>query len=871
MFCLPASALAQTTPASLRGVVTDPSGSAIPGAAITLANRTVHSDGSGQYQFTGLMPGAYRLRATATGFTPFEAPQYAVAAGRAQTQDIALTLLAQTDQVTVTAAEATRVDTDPSNNAGALVLGKTELEALPDDPDDLAADLLALAGPAAGPGGGQILIDGFTGGRLPPKQSIREIRINQNPFAAQYDRPGQGRIEIFTKPGTDDFHGELVFQFSDSALNSRNPFVTVKPPFQRRQWEGELAGSLNKKTSFKFDFERRDISESGIINAVTLDSALNVSPLALAFPTPVSNVEMNFRVDRQLSTNHTLTGRYTYARDQMDNQGAGGFSLLDTAHGVHDSEDTVQLAETGILSQQMVTETRFRFRRQRGDQGGGTFGPITSVLDAFTSGGSPTGLSFNNQKRYELQNFTSRVAGPHTLRWGGVMRGISVDDQARQNYAGTFTFTSLDSYRTTLLGLRNKLNDAQIRALGGGASQFTLSAGNPLASLSQFDFGFFAQDEWRVHPGLSLSAGMRYEFQTHSGDRKDFAPRLGVAWAVGRSTANGAKSAPKTVIRAGVGLFYERLSESYTLDAERNNGTRQQRFQIANPGFYPDVPLAATLLSGAQPQTIRETDAHWRAPLLFQMAIGVERQVTKRVTVSSNYIRTSGTHALRSRNINAPIAGARPYGGVNSIYLYEASGVYRQHQWITNVTAKAGSKLTLSGLYALGSVMSNTDGAGTFPVNQYDLATEYGRAGYDIRHRLQVNGSFATRLGIRVSPFMTVTSGRPYNITVGKDLNGDGIFNDRPGLLPRNSAQGPGTVAANLRLAKTFEIGEKRGSHDPYELVFSVNARNVLNHPNFGNPNGNLSSPLFGKSTSLAGGQGVTGTRRLDLQVRFGF
>jgi hypothetical protein len=877
---------AQTTAASLRGLITDPSGSAIPGAVVSVANRTAQSDATGQYQFGGIAPGTYTVRVTANGFTPYEKQGYAVGAGRAQTLDIALTLQTQNEQVTVTAAEAAKVDTDPSNNAGALVLEKTELEALPDDPDDLAADLAALAGPAAGPNGGQIFIDGFTGGRLPPKQSIREIRINQNPFAAQYDRPGQGRIEILTKPGTDDWHGELIFQFSDAALNSRNPFVTTKPPYQRRQWEGELGGSLNKKTSFKFDFERRDISDSGIIKAVTLDSALNVTPLAMSIPTPTSNVEMNFRVDRQLSTNHTLTGRYTYARDQVDNQGAGGTSLLNTAYNVHNSEDTVQLVETGILSQQMVTETRFRFRRQNGDQAGGVLAPITTVLDSFTSGGSPVGVSFNNQNRYELQNFTSRVSGPHTMRWGGLMRGVTEADQSMQNYAGTFTFTSLDSYRTTLLGLRNNLSDAQIRAMGGGPSQFALSAGNPLAGVNQFDFGFFAQDEWRVHPGLSVSGGLRYEFQTHSSQKNGLAPRIGVAWAVG---PNAGKS-PKNVIRAGMGIFYERLSETYTLDAERSNGIRQQRFLIQNPSFYPVVPAAASLLSAAQPQTIRETDAQWSAPMLFQMAIGFERQVTKRVTVSSNYIHTSGTHALRSRNINAPlpVTGIRPYGGVNSIYLYEASGIYRQHQWVTNVTARAGSKLTLSGVYTLGHVMSNTDGAGTFPVNQYDLATEYGRAAYDIRHRLQFNGSVAMKWGLRVSPFMTITSGRPYNVTVGKDLNGDGLFNDRPAfasggqgfnltplpgqaLIPRNFGDGPGQVAANLRVGKTFLLGEKRGSRDPYQLVFAVNARNVLNHPNFGLPTGNLSSPLFGQSTTLAGGQGVTGTRRLDVQVRFGF
>ena len=173
-----------------------------------------------------------------------------------------------------------RIDTDPAGNAGALILQKADLEALSDDRDDFAADLQALAGPAAGPNSGQIFIDGFTGGRLPPKQSIREIRINQNPFAAQFDRPGQGRVEIFTKAGTNEFHGNLLFQFSDAAFNSRNTFVAVKPPYQRRQFEGELSGPLGKKTSFFTDFEQRCIDENAIVNAFMLDPALNVVPFA---------------------------------------------------------------------------------------------------------------------------------------------------------------------------------------------------------------------------------------------------------------------------------------------------------------------------------------------------------------------------------------------------------------------------------------------------------------------------------------------------------------------------------------------------------------------------------------------------------------
>jgi hypothetical protein len=894
--------LFQTGTASLHGVVSDPSASFVPNAAVTVLNsqgftRTARSDAQGRYQFNGIPSGVYAVRVASEGFSPWEQTGYTLAPDKPQVLDVALALRTQSEQITVAEASAAALDTDPSNNADALVLTKTDFDALPDDPDDLTADLQALAGPAAGPNGGQFFIDGFTGGRLPPKQSIREIRINQNPFAAQFDRPGQGRVEIFTKPGSDEFHGDVLFQFSDASFNSRNPFVTSKPPYRRRQWEGEVGGPLNRKTSFFLDFERRDVNENALVNGIVLDSNLNPSPLALAVVTPLTGIESNLRIDRQLTANHTLTLRYGYARDTNDNSGVGGFSLPSRAFQQETNENTFQFVETGVLNTHTVNETKFRFRKQDTGQSGGTAEPVLSVLDAFSSGGSSVGQSFDHQNRYEVQNSTSYVKGLHTIRGGGLLRGVNLNNQAMQNYAGTFTFTSLSAYRLTLLGLRDQMTPVQIRAAGGGASQFSLAAGNPLASLNQFDYGLFLQDDWRVRTNLTLSGGFRYEGQTHVHGGYDLSPRLGLAWAPGAK-----KGAPsKNVIRAGFGIFYDRLSESLTLDALRQDGIRQQHFLIPNPDFYPMVPAPSTLTSAAQPQTIRETDSHWRAPSMLQMAIAYERQLPNHITVSANYIHSIGNHSLRSRNINAPlpVSGVLPYGGVNAIYLYETSGVFRQNQLITSVTARVNSRFSLNGSYVFGNAMSNSDGAGTFPASQYDLSHEYGRAGFDIRHRFQLNGSLSTRWGLRFSPFLTIASGRPYNITTGHDLNSDGLYTDRPAyalngagpgvvatpygfldpvphagesIVPRNLGDGPGLIAANLRVAKTIDLGEpKSGKGSGRQLVFSVNARNFINHPNFAPPDGNLSSPLFGQSTALVNGNGSSGNRRLDLQARLNF
>jgi Carboxypeptidase regulatory-like domain/TonB dependent receptor len=574
--------------ATLRGQITDESEALVPAAEVTLTGSDGHAqatkaDSSGFYSFSAVLPGKYTVQASAARLTMRQPATIALKPG-VQTLNLQLSVASIQEKITVQENPGPSLSTDAESNASALVLRGDDLQALSDDPDDLQEDLQALSGPAAGPNGGQIFIDGFTGGRLPAKQSIREVRINQNPFAAQFDRPGRGRVEVFTKPGKDAFHGQLLFQFSDAAINLRNPFVSVKPPYQRRQWEGEVTGPINKKTSFFMDFERRDINENAFINALTLDQNLTVTPLSQAIVTPLAGTELNFRIDRQLTTDHTLTARYGHNSDANDNQGVGGFSLASRAYRLRDNEDTWQVTETGVLSARAINETRFRYRRQRTRENGSGTAPTLDVLDSFTSGGPPLVLSFSNQDRFELQNFTTFVSGKHTVRWGGLMRGVSLTDQATQNYPGTFTFTSLNAYRTTLLGLQNKWDPSRIRAAGGGASQFSISGGNPLAALNQFDFGVFLQDDWRVRPNFTLSGGLRYETQTHSGDRSDFGPRVGFAWGLG----NAAK-APRTVIRGGFGIFYDRLSESLTLDALRLDGIRQQQFLIPFPNFYPSV------------------------------------------------------------------------------------------------------------------------------------------------------------------------------------------------------------------------------------------------------------------------------------------
>jgi len=883
----PSISSAQQSSATLRGQVADSLGGLVVAATVTVADangveKSATTDDQGRYTFTSLAPGLYTVRASAPGFATYENAAVDIRAGR--TEPLNITLAVAIEEQTVTVTEEAPINTEPENNAGAVVLRGADLDSLPDDPDELADALQALAGPSSGSAGsGDIFIDGFSGGRLPPKDSIREIRINRNPFSAEYDRLGFGRIEIFTKPGTDRFRGQAFFNFNDESLNARDPFAPSRASFQRRRYGGNISGPLSaKRASYFLDFERNETNDNNSINAIILDPALNITPFSQVVLQPRRNTEINPRIDWQLNKTNTLVARYSYERNNSLNTGVGDLSLLSRAFNTTDTSQTLQLTETSVINQKIINETRFQYIRDRTRQVGDNSLPSINVLDAFMGGGSQIGLSLNNVDRFELQNYTSWSIGKHALKAGLRIRHVKLTDVSPRNFAGTYTFagglapqldannnividpttglpatiniTSIERYRRTLLFQGQGLNAAQIRALGGGATQFSISGGNPEADVTQTDVSPFIQDDWRVRPNLTLSLGLRYETQTNISDHMDFAPRFAFAWSPG---GGGNQRQQKTVIRGGFGIFYDRFSENLTLQADRFNGTNQQQFVVTSTttngqnvlDLFPTSPSLATLTGFAIPQTTRVVAPNLQAPYTMQAALSVERQLPYNVTLSVNFITARTLHVLRSRNINAPLLDAtgrplrdglgnlvRPLGNVGNVFQYESSGRFNQNQLVVSLNNRLSRKFTLFATYTLNKADSDTDGANSFPINQYDASTEYGRSSQDIRHRLFLGGSInALPWGIRLNPLVTINSGRPFNITTGRDLNGDTLFTDRPAfatdltrpgviltrfgafdpnptadeiIIPRNYGTGPSFFTVNLRASKTFSFGE---------------------------------------------------------------
>jgi len=867
----PATPSVATTSASgiLRGQVTDPSGAAIANAnvvmtpaAISSSPITTQANGQGLYEFKGLAAGQYSLTVVAQGFAVYENDNVVITTDQPLRLNVAMAIEVEQQKIQVSDTAPT-IDVNPESNAGAITISGKELEALPDDPDELLTDLQALAGPSAGPNGGQLYIDGFTAGQLPPKESIREIRINQNPFSAEYDKLGYGRIEVFTKPGTDKFHGQLFVDGNDSVFNSPNPFGGANQPgYDSTQISGNIGGPLNKKASFFLDAQRRNINDLNEVNAVTLDpTTFGETPIIQGVPFPRHRTNITPRLDYALSKNNTLTVRYQFYRDIEDNEGVGQFTLASQGYNADSIEHTLQISDTQVIGAKIVNETRFQYLRELDNQFALTSQPTLHVLGSFDGGGNNQGNQLDHQDHYELQNYTSVIHGNHTVKFGGRLRGIRDANSSTSGFNGEFTFSSLlippppqtgppPPPCTPTLGQPPCPVSYEFAVQNAGnaavpiATQLTYTVGSPPLVVGNFDAGLYYQDDWKVRPNITLSYGLRFETETGIQDHDDWAPRLGFAWGVG-----GRSAPPKFVLRGGFGIFYDRFQEAQILQAERLNGITQEQFVINNPecSSLTDITSCTGAAVPSTP-TIYQISPRVHAPYTLQSAISVERQLTKSATLNLTYLNSRGFDQLLTVNANAPFPGTPCSPNcpvpIENLYRYISEAVFRQNQLIANTNVRIGSKVQLFGYYVLNYVNSDTSGVSSFPSNSYNISADYGRAAFDYRNRFFLGGSLGLPFNFRLSPFIVAWSGSPFNITTTNDLNDDSIFNDRPGLVstatcpttvntppstvyctpigtfdsapaagekivPVNFGSGPAHATVNLRLTKTFGFGPK--------------------------------------------------------------
>jgi len=826
---------ARSAPVELRGIVVDPSGAIILGAEVVLRDAEGQeqrhvTDASGEFRFGPLTPGTYSLRVTAEGFAPYEELALVVEPGPGGTTRVKsgetvlphpLTITLEiliTERMEVT--DEARVSVEPDTNLSAIVIRGEDLEALPEDPEELLQVLRDMAGPSVGAGDVQVFVDGFReGGRIPPRSAIREIRINSNPFSAEFREPGRGRIEILTRPGTESFRVNGFFDFNDEALNARNAFAPVRAPLQVRRYGGFVSGPiLRRRSSFFAELQRREMDENETVRATILDPVtLQPTPLAAVIETPQRGTEFSLRSEWQLWKDHTLSAGYRFFDSASQNQGVGGFSLPERAAVSESQQQNLRLALTSLIHRRMTNELRLQLSRRESGSRALSEKPAIIVLDAFSGGGNQNSL-FSRRTSDELE-FSNTFTVPwqrHLVKMGVRAEADRLSDVDRSNFGGTFTFSSLEQYRNVLLGVP-----------GARPTQFTINRGDPSAALTLWEFAWFVQDDWRVRPNLTLSLGLRHEFQTHLRDRLNFAPRFGFAWSP--------RNNQRTVVRGGAGLFYDGLEANLVLNTIRFDGQRQQQIIIRFPGF-PD-PFSEGEVT-IRPTSLRVLAPDLVAPYTFQSTIEVERQLPRGLFLNVGYSHIRGVHLFRSRNINAPLPGTLtpPDPTRGPIFQIESTAYSRRHELRLGFRRQFSPRFTLFGNYVLSSTKNDSDGAFSTPVNQYDARSEWGRAGFDVRHWFFAGGMITLPWGIRVAPLVNIRSSRPFNITTGQDNNLDTIINDRPSfadpampgairtpfgtfnpnprpgepIIPRNFGVGPGYRNVDVTFMRTFGFGQPR-------------------------------------------------------------
>jgi len=943
LLVLAPNVFAQT--AALHGTVTDPTGAVVPNTTVTVTDasgvsHTAVSDKNGSYSFAGLPLGNYTLRASAPDLAlPESIP--IIWSGKSQIVNLTLKVQAARQNINVEEQIGPKVSADNSNNASSIVLRGKDLEALGDSQEDLATDLEALAGPSAGPSGGALYVNGFSGGDLPTKESIKEVKINQNPFSPEYDKLGYGRIEITTKAGAEQYHGLTYFNFGDSVWNSRDPYTQEKAPFLLREYGGDFGGPLNRKLSFFLNVDGAAIDNGANIDTVTLDpQTFAVTPFTDVFTVPQRRIIVSPRFDYQLSTNHTLSFRYRVEQADISDSSVGSLNLVSLSNHVHYLSNTFQASETATLGSNTVNQARFQFYRIASSTLPNTPGSEIQVLGAFSAGGSQLGPVYDTQNNYEFQNYTTIIHKAHTLHFGIRLRETGDSNFSQANFGGTFTFgggigpelnannqpvldgsgnpiliplQSIEVYRRTLLFQSMGDTPAEIRALGGGAAQFSAYSGVPRIHANQTDIGVFFGDEWHITPHLILSPGLRYEWQTNISDLHDFAPRVALAWQP--------RGSPKFVVRAGFGVFYDRFVLANVITAKRFDGAVQQQLVVNNPDSFPNPPAITV------PSAIQEINRSLRSPYIMQSALTVERQLARQTTMAITYTNSHGLHQLRTLDVNAPLpgtynpsvprSGVFPLGFAAPVFQMASDGLYNQNQLIVNVNSKLTSRLSFFSNYTLNRALSNTDGLTTIPANPYDFSGEYGPAITDIHNSVVFGGTFE-RWKFRIAPMVRMFSGPPFDITAGSDIYGTTLFNARPGISPdpnkpgliqtqyglldpnpsigeptlsRNYGRGPGYVLCNLRLTKLFEFGRmpvsaaaqstgaKASDEHRYTISLAASIRNIINHNNPGPIIGDITSPFFARANQSAGAASFGGTgflesannRRLELQMKFNF
>ena len=839
---------------NLTGRVRETGGKALVGAIVTIVNKetltkqeTVTTE-EGTFAFTQVSQGNYRVQVEAAGFEPYETSI------RVETEELPplkVKLRLQTVEEEVTVRPDTGDDRiSPESNTESMKIDETFFNGLPVEVDYLLPFINTFTSPATqGIEGTSIVVDGVDGGELDmPTSAIRTMKINRNPYSAEFQHPGSARAEITTKHGhRRRYDGSIAFYARNSGFDARNPFASVNPNLNRKFIEASLGGPLTGHNgSFFLAGQRLMNEQDAVVNS--LDTVALTGPLNINVPAPERRDHFFLRTQWALTEVQSLSLSYTISDQSSSNNGVEALTLPEQGFSFGRHTHRVQLMHSAALTPAFRDETIFVFKDQKDRTGGPANGPEI-LVNGFFVGGPSQSFDGKERRAFDAQDVATYIRGRHSFLFGGTVRNDWWNVFDATNFGGTFSFSSLDQYRSVV---QNHI---------GTPDLFQINQGDPKVSFLQQQTNGFAQDTLRVLPNLSLTFGLRYDWQNTLDDRKNLAPRFALVFSPDKRK--------KTVIRAGAGIFYDNLPRLATEQALLVNGAHVTEIDISNPS-YPNPFLSGQVTT--PPPSIMRVSPNAVSPYLMQASAGVERELWGGTWLSAEYSFLHGVHLFRLRDVNAssPNTGLRPNANFSNIEEFESNAFLRGQALTLTFRGGWGKRFKAYGQYILSKytndVSTNGPGVFLFPADNYDLRSEIGPADFDRRHRVNFAGIVQLPLGFRAGTIFSATSGAPFNITTGSDPNGDTVT--RPPGVTRNTGLGPGTVQLDMRLTKVFSlerVSNRESRHLRKSLELSADAFNAVNHTNVTGIVGVVSSPLFGLADSAAP------ARTLQLSTKYIF
>ena len=861
------SAFAQPpNPATLRVTVVDPSGAIISGATVTVtgaeeatraaAIAPVQTTEGGVATLSGLLPGRYTIQAEFPGFEKRLLADVRVRSG--ENKQVAVLPLQKLETSVTVAEDKQRTAADPRVSFG-TTLTREQIEALSDDPAVLQQQLQDMAGPGA-----VIRIDGFEGGALPAKAQIRSIRISRDQFAAEFHTAGGVSIEIITQPGLGPVRYFSNFRVRGSGLSGRSPFVGVKGPEGNMSYGFGAGGGLIKdKSSFNVNIFAIDSYDTPNLNVALPDGSTRSE--ALPIRAPRDNLFLNAQMDYALTLDQTLRFGYNLSRFDNGNLGVGGYDEIERAYSNENHTHNARVQHFGPLGRRAFWRSRLQVIWADSSTESATQAPTIRVNDSFTSGGAQLSGG-EHSRRFNVGSDLDYVRGRHSWRAGILLDAGWYRSDAASNFYGTYTFDNLEAF------------------VARRPSNYTRRIGDPNLEYRTFQAGIYVQDDIRPRKNLTFSPGLRYEVQSHVGDRSNLGPRFGVTWA---PLASG-----RTTLRWSAGMFYDWLPNGTYEQALRVDGFRQQELNIVDP-LFPDPgdigvvpPINRYLLGG-----------RYHMPRTSRVSAGIDQTLSRTIRIAGTYSYQRGADLARGLNLNEPVGGVRPDPAFRNIVEVVSDAASRQHQLQVDVTANPGALLpALSGPrislkrttlflnYTLAKLRNNTDGPFVIPATEG--AAEWGPASNDVRHRLNFSLNNQIVRNLLVAFNVNRNTGDAYNLLTGRDDDGNGVFNDRPAGAGRNTLRASGQTNVNMFVAYQFAFGRTAAlppgigifgggasaqvrtfdqGTAKYRLQIFVQGQNLTNAVNYIGYSGTMTSRFFGQPTA------VRDMRKIDVGIGLNF